>query len=62
MIGKPLWEHVPLGKTQDRVITTQYSMEALEALGLLKMDFLGLGTLTVIRKPPAWWRRARVNL
>jgi len=51
VIGKqPLWEHVPLGKTQDGVITTQYSMEALEALGLLKMDFLGLRTLTVIQK------------
>ncbi|HHT84364.1 MAG: DNA polymerase III subunit alpha [Bacillota bacterium] len=51
VIGKePLWEYVPLGKTQDGVITTQYPMEALEALGLLKMDFLGLRTLTVIQK------------
>ncbi len=51
VIGKgPLWEYVPLAKSQDGAITTQYPMEALEALGLLKMDFLGLRTLTVIQK------------
>ena len=59
VIGKePLWEYVPLGKTQDGVITTQYPMEALEALGLLKMDFLGLRTLTVIQKAAAWSLKA----
>lgn len=43
----PLTEHTPLFKTGDQV-TTQYSMEDLEKIGLLKMDFLGLKTLTVI--------------
>ncbi len=43
----PLTEHTPLFKTGDQV-TTQYSMSALEKIGLLKMDFLGLKTLTVI--------------
>lgn len=51
VIGKgPLWDYVPLARTQDGAITTQYPMEALEELGLLKMDFLGLRTLTVIQK------------
>jgi DNA polymerase-3 subunit alpha len=43
----PLTEHTPLFKTEDQV-STQYSMNALEKIGLLKMDFLGLKTLTVI--------------
>ena len=46
--GKPVVEYVPLS-TSDNVITTQFTMKALESLGLLKMDFLGLRTLTVIR-------------
>ncbi|RDY25942.1 DNA polymerase III subunit alpha [Romboutsia weinsteinii] len=41
-------EYVPLYKHQD-AITTQFTMTTLEELGLLKMDFLGLRTLTVIR-------------
>ncbi len=45
---KPLREHVPLFKTGDGQISTMYSMESLEKIGLLKMDFLGLRTLTVI--------------
>src|SRR3989338_1110200 len=45
---RPLKEHVPLFKTGDGQITTMYSMESLEKIGLLKMDFLGLRTLTVI--------------
>ncbi len=44
----PVTEYVPLQKNDD-VVTTQYDMVALESLGLLKMDFLGLRTLTVIR-------------
>lgn len=44
----PLIELVPLQKN-DEVITTQFTMTALEELGLLKMDFLGLRTLTVIQ-------------
>lgn len=44
----PIDEYVPLYKHQD-AITTQFTMTTLEELGLLKMDFLGLRTLTVIR-------------
>ncbi|MCL2396744.1 MAG: DNA polymerase III subunit alpha [Defluviitaleaceae bacterium] len=44
----PLMEHVPLNQN-DGVITTQFDMNTLEELGLLKMDFLGLRTLTVIK-------------
>jgi DNA polymerase III subunit alpha len=45
---KPLVELVPLQKTNKDEITTQYSMKDLESIGLLKMDFLALATLTVI--------------
>lgn len=42
-------EFVPLSKASDGTITTQFTMTTLEELGLLKMDFLGLRTLTVIQ-------------
>ncbi|WP_333652034.1 DNA polymerase III subunit alpha [Lacrimispora sp.] len=42
-------EYVPLSKGADGTITTQFTMTTLEELGLLKMDFLGLRTLTVIQ-------------
>ncbi len=45
---EPVTEYVPLSRSKD-VITTQFNMIELEELGLLKMDFLGLRTLTVIR-------------
>jgi DNA polymerase-3 subunit alpha len=45
---EPLIEHVPLYKGAKGEITTQYAMTAIEKIGLLKMDFLGLRTLTVI--------------
>jgi DNA polymerase III subunit alpha len=45
---QPLTEIVPLYKTNRDEITTQYDMNALERIGLLKMDFLGLTTLTVL--------------
>ncbi len=45
---EPLTEYVPLQKNDD-CLTTQFTMGLLEELGLLKMDFLGLRTLTVIR-------------
>lgn len=45
---KPLNEYVPLFKTSDDQITTGYAMNAIAKTGLLKMDFLGLRTLTVI--------------
>ena len=44
----PLQEMVPLYKSNKDEITTQYAMDDLERIGLLKMDFLGLATLTVI--------------
>jgi DNA polymerase III subunit alpha len=44
----PVDEYVPLAKNED-VVVTQFPMTTLEDLGLLKMDFLGLRTLTVIR-------------
>ena len=46
--GEPAVHFVPL-QTNDDVITTQFPMGIIEKLGLLKMDFLGLRTLTVIR-------------
>ena len=42
-------EYVPLSKGADGCVTTQFTMTTLEELGLLKMDFLGLRTLTVIQ-------------
>jgi len=46
----PLENHVPLFKTSDGQISTGYAMTSLEKIGLLKMDFLGLRTLTVIQE------------
>ena len=42
-------EYVPLSKASDGTLTTQFVMTTIEELGLLKMDFLGLRTLTVIK-------------
>ncbi len=47
--SKSVDEFVPLSRAADGTITTQYTMTTLEELGLLKMDFLGLRTLTVIQ-------------
>ena len=46
---KDVVEYVPLSRASDGSITTQFTMTTLEELGLLKMDFLGLRTLTVIQ-------------
>ena len=46
---KAVDEYVPLSRGSDDAITTQFTMTTLEELGLLKMDFLGLRTLTVIQ-------------
>ena len=46
---EPVDEYVPLSLGSDGSVTTQFVMTTLEELGLLKMDFLGLRTLTVIR-------------
>jgi len=54
----PLPEYTPLFKADDQV-TTQYSMTALEKIGLLKMDFLGLKTLTVIDETVKIVKRTR---
>ncbi len=45
---RPLTELVPIAKTKNDEIVTAYDMKAVEKMGLLKMDFLGLTTLTVI--------------
>ncbi len=47
---KPLIEIVPLARDKEGQIITQYSMEPIGKIGLLKMDFLGLKTLTVIQE------------
>lgn len=47
---RPVDYYVPLYMQQDESVTTQFPMGTLEELGLLKMDFLGLRTLTVIQK------------
>ena len=47
--SRPLVEFVPLSRGSDGTIVTQFTMTTLEELGLLKMDFLGLRTLTVIK-------------
>ena len=46
---KSMDEYVPLSRASDGTITTQFTMTTIEELGLLKMDFLGLRTLTVIQ-------------
>src|SRR5579863_758388 len=45
---RPLTELVPLNRTKNDEIVTAYDMKSVEKMGLLKMDFLGLATLTVI--------------
>jgi len=47
---RPLMEHVPLTSGQGDIHLTQYAMNDLEAIGLLKMDFLGLRNLTLIER------------
>ena len=54
----PVSDYVPVQKNGD-VIVTQYTMTVLESLGLLKMDFLGLRNLTVIRDAAAYIRKAQ---
>jgi len=55
----PLVNYVPLYKIQDGQITTGYSMSALEKIGLLKMDLLGLRTLTVVSEAIKIIRRTK---
>ncbi|NQT47040.1 MAG: DNA polymerase III subunit alpha [Candidatus Omnitrophica bacterium] len=56
---KPLSEYIPLFKSKDDQITTGFSMGSLEKIGLLKMDFLGLRTLTVISEALKIIKRTR---
>ena len=59
---KPVDEYVPLSRAADGTITTQLIMTTLEELGLLKMDFLGLRTLTVIQNAVLLARRKQPEL
>ena len=56
---KPLIEHVPLYKTGNGEIVTQYSMTDIEKVGLVKFDFLGLKTLTMIHQAVAMVNQRR---
>ncbi|SVD33002.1 uncharacterized protein METZ01_LOCUS385856, partial [marine metagenome] len=63
--AEPLVNILPLKKDEDGAITTQYPMGPVEDLGLLKMDFLGLKTLTVIRNTCEMvkqWRDIEIDL
>ncbi len=63
--AEPLVNILPLKKDEDGAITTQYPMGPVEDLGLLKMDFLGLKTLTVIRSTCEMvkqWRGVEVDV
>jgi DNA polymerase-3 subunit alpha len=51
---EPLTHYVPLQEGTEQTALTQYSMEHLEAIGLLKMDFLGLRTLSIIERTLYW--------
>lgn len=53
---QPLTHYTPLQSGGDSIPLTQYSMEHLEAVGLLKMDFLGLRTLSVLERTLGWIR------
>ena len=62
---EPLVNYVPLYKTADNTIVTQFPMGTLEDLGLLKMDFLGLKTLSIIGEAlENIWKRhnLRINI
>lgn len=54
---RPVSDYVPLA-TNDEAVVTQYTMTTIEQLGLLKMDFLGLRTLTVIKDTENYIKRA----
>ena len=46
---KPMSDIIPIALSKEKSTTTQYPMAGIEKIGLLKMDFLGLETLTIIR-------------
>ncbi|TBL75057.1 DNA polymerase III subunit alpha [Paenibacillus thalictri] len=53
---EPLTQYVPLQEGGEQTALTQYTMEHLESIGLLKMDFLGLRTLSIIERTLQWIR------
>ncbi|WDM29116.1 DNA polymerase III subunit alpha [Paenibacillus mucilaginosus] len=53
---EPLTQYVPLQEGTEQTALTQYPMEHLESIGLLKMDFLGLRTLSIIERSLEWIR------
>ncbi|MCX7868913.1 MAG: DNA polymerase III subunit alpha, partial [Terrimicrobiaceae bacterium] len=55
---RPLTDYIPLCCGKDNEVVTQFDMKALESLGMLKMDFLGLKTLTVIEAAVGLARRS----
>ena len=59
---KAVDEYVPLSRAADGTITTQFTMTTLEELGLLKMDFLGLRTLTVIQNALRMARKKALDI
>ncbi len=59
--ASPLTDFVPLQKN-DEIVTTQFPMGTIEELGLLKMDFLGLRTLTVLRDAVSMLREKGMNI
>src|SRR5260370_36806438 len=55
----PLTEHVPLYKVpKNGQVTTQYAMGSIEQIGLLKLDFLGLRTLTILERARSFVRQS----
>lgn len=58
----PLWEMIPVYKTTDDECSTQYDMNALADLGVVKMDILGLKTLTVIEETVACLKEKGVKI
>ncbi|MGF7046569.1 DNA polymerase-3 subunit alpha [Paenibacillus sp. DS2015] len=58
----PLTDVVPLQVGSEKTALTQYSMEHLESIGLLKMDFLGLRTLSIIERSMRWIKEMTGNV
>jgi DNA polymerase III subunit alpha len=51
---RPLWEYVPLARGKDDAVVTQYAKDEVELAGMVKFDFLGLKTLTVLDVAIQW--------
>jgi len=56
--NKPLMEYLPLQRGQNNEVITQYAMKQVESIGLVKFDFLGLKTLTVVDQTIQLMKRA----